>query len=73
MANQQTWLLCVTQVKTLYVREMFFGAYMIVCAMIGLRRNSHWGFSVYLLLQVSIDVRVWLPLPDPLLPASLQE
>ena len=39
--------------KTLYVREMMFGAYMIVCAIIGLRRNSHWGFSVYLLLQVS--------------------
>ena len=50
---------CMTQVKTLYVREMIFGAYMIVCAMIGLRRNSHWGFSVYLLLQVSFITRFW--------------
>lgn len=42
------------QVRTIYVREMIFGTYMIVCALIGLRRNSHWGFSVYLSLQVSI-------------------
>lgn len=40
------------QVRTLYVREMVFGAYMIICALLALRNNSHWGFSVYLTLQV---------------------
>jgi hypothetical protein len=40
-------------VRTLYIREMVFGTYMIACALLGLRHNSHWGFSVYLSLQVS--------------------
>lgn len=50
-ATSATAAAATVPVRTLYVREMIFGAYMIVCALLALRNNSHWGFSVYLTLQ----------------------